>query len=158
MIYIIKSNKNNKKNLIIKCIYIISYVIILRISLFPFTVEVPITSLTPTYNLILDINLFEFHQIANVLLYMPYGFAVFINNKFIKNNKMEILKPVLLSISVESAQLISSIFSFNRVFDINDIIENSLGGIIGFIVAYIICNSKLISQIKRGYINGVNKV
>lgn len=73
-------------------------------------------------------NLFIKNVMGNVLLFIPFGFftAYFLNTK-------KIFPPIILtiitSITIETVQL-----KIGRVFDIDDIILNVLGGIFGFIL------------------------
>lgn len=73
-------------------------------------------------------NLFIKNVMGNVLLFIPFGFftAYFLNTK-------KIISPIILtiitSITIETVQL-----KIGRVFDIDDIILNVLGGIFGFIL------------------------
>lgn len=65
---------------------------------------------------------------GNIVLFIPYGFlaSYFLNNK--KLGVISIL-TVIISLTIESVQ-----YYIGRVFDIDDIILNLLGGIIGFLV------------------------
>ena len=71
-------------------------------------------------------NLFIRNVIGNVLMFMPYGFFL---HYFLRkcNGKMAFFLVLILSVVIESTQLY-----IGRVFDIDDIILNVLGGIIGF--------------------------
>lgn len=73
-------------------------------------------------------RLFIKNVLGNIVLFIPYGFFVsyFLN---LKKKRSALLLILLVSISIEVTQLI-----IGRVFDIDDILLNSLGGIIGFLL------------------------
>ena len=73
-------------------------------------------------------RLFIKNVLGNIIMFIPYGFFVsyFLNLKKPLSNFLLVL---LVSSSIEFTQLI-----IGRVFDIDDIILNVLGGIIGFYV------------------------
>ena len=66
--------------------------------------------------------------VGNIMLFIPFGFF---SSYYLKNKKM--LTPVILtlvtSLTIEVVQ-----YYIGRVFDIDDIILNVLGGIIGFLL------------------------
>ena len=72
--------------------------------------------------------LFYKNILGNVLLFLPFGFFV---AYFVKVDKpfVMILLSLLVSLSIETTQL-----AIGRVFDVDDIILNVLGGIIGYII------------------------
>ena len=71
-------------------------------------------------------RLFIKNVIGNIILFIPYGFFVsYLLN--LKKTKSMALMALLVSISIEIIQLV-----IGRVFDIDDIILNTIGGIIGF--------------------------
>ena len=71
-------------------------------------------------------RLFFKNVIGNVLLFLPYGY--FVGRYFAgKSRKLSFFLVLLASISIECTQL-----SIGRVFDVDDILLNLLGGIIGY--------------------------
>ena len=66
--------------------------------------------------------------VGNVIMFMPYGFYLgyFASQK---NTKLTIFLLFLASISIEVTQLL-----IGRVFDVDDVILNVFGGIIGYII------------------------
>ena len=71
-------------------------------------------------------RLFIKNVIGNIILFIPYGFFTsYILN--LKKVKSTIFMSLLVSISIEVTQLV-----IGRVFDIDDILLNILGGAIGF--------------------------
>lgn len=73
-------------------------------------------------------NLFIKNVIGNMVMFMPYGFFI---GYFLKINKVSVvlLLSMLVSTSIEVIQ-----GYIGRVFDIDDIILNVIGSIIGFLI------------------------
>lgn len=71
-------------------------------------------------------RLFVKNIIGNVLMFVPYGFFATLYAD-LKKNKSAFLLVALASISIECTQLM-----IGRIFDVDDIILNVLGGMIGF--------------------------
>ena len=73
-------------------------------------------------------NLFFKNVIGNMLLFLPYGY--FVGRYFSGNSKkLSIFLITLASCTIEYAQL-----SIGRVFDVDDILLNVVGGIMGYIL------------------------
>lgn len=75
-------------------------------------------------------RLFFKNVIGNMVLFMPYGlFCSF----YLKNDKpyLTIFLTIITSFAIEVVQMI-----IGRVFDIDDIILNVLGGLLGYLVYY----------------------
>jgi glycopeptide antibiotics resistance protein len=70
---------------------------------------------------------------GNMLMFMPYGLFI---SFYLKNNKptLTIILTLIASFSIEVVQMV-----IGRVFDIDDIILNLLGGYLGFLVYYWLC-------------------
>lgn len=71
-------------------------------------------------------RLFIKNVLGNIIMFIPYGFFVSYYLD-LKKPKLCIFLVILVSLSIEFTQLI-----IGRVFDIDDIILNTLGGIVGF--------------------------
>lgn len=71
-------------------------------------------------------RLFIKNVLGNIIMFAPYGFfaSYYLN---LKKTRSIITLVLLVSISIETTQLI-----IGRVFDIDDIILNIVGGILGF--------------------------
>ena len=77
-------------------------------------------------------NLFIKNVIGNVLLFLPYGY--FVGKYFAgKSKKLSFFLVLLASISIECTQLL-----IGRVFDVDDILLNIIGGIIGYLLYLIL--------------------
>ncbi len=64
---------------------------------------------------------------GNIMLFIPYGFLA---SYFIRNKKCSVIVilTVIVSLTIETVQ-----YYIGRVFDIDDIILNLVGGIVGFL-------------------------
>ena len=73
-------------------------------------------------------NLFYKNVIGNILLFMPYGFFA---SYYLRLDKKRIacMLVFIVSLSVECVQLL-----IGRCFDVDDILLNLIGGMIGFFV------------------------
>ena len=73
-------------------------------------------------------NLFMKNVVGNVLLFLPYGY--FVGRYFSGKSKgLSIFLITLASVAIEYTQL-----SIGRVFDVDDIMLNVLGGTIGYML------------------------
>ena len=73
-------------------------------------------------------NLFMKNVVGNMLLFLPYGY--FVGRYFAGNSKkLSIFLITLASVAIEYTQL-----SIGRVFDVDDILLNVIGGIIGYLL------------------------
>lgn len=75
-------------------------------------------------------RLFFKNVVGNMLLFMPYGFFAAYYLK-LEKPKAVIILSLLVSITIETTQLL-----IGRVFDIDDIILNFIGAMLGFYVYY----------------------
>ncbi len=73
-------------------------------------------------------KLFFRNIFGNILLFIPYGFFT---TYFLKTKKIKypLLLTIIISVTIEIVQ-----YNIGRVFDIDDIILNIIGGIIGYFV------------------------
>jgi glycopeptide antibiotics resistance protein len=78
---------------------------------------------------------------GNILLFMPLGFALPILFPVIKKGKV-ILTGFLVSLTIELVQAIAGVFlGYNyRSFDVDDLIMNTLGTVIGLLVFNLLSN------------------
>lgn len=77
-------------------------------------------------------RLFFRNVLGNMILFLPYGFFASFYLKLKKVSSVFFL-TLIASVSIETMQL-----AIGRVFDVDDIILNLLGGIIGFGIYYIL--------------------
>lgn len=73
-------------------------------------------------------RLFIKNVIGNVILFLPYGFFM---TYYLKLDRLKSILglSLLISLTIESTQLM-----IGRVFDIDDIVLNVIGGIVGFYI------------------------
>ncbi len=92
--------------------------------------------------------LFYKNVIGNMLMFIPYGFFV---SYFLKIKKplIIIVLTLLVSFTIEITQLL-----IGRVFDIDDIILNVIGGWLGFIIYYIFVK-KIAPFLQKTYIYNI---
>ena len=76
-------------------------------------------------------RLFFKNVIGNVVMFLPYGFFV---SYYLDNKKLSLTFTLTLitSVAIETVQLI-----IGRIFDIDDIILNVIGGTLGFYIYHI---------------------
>lgn len=87
-------------------------------------------------------ELFLINIVGNMLAFVPFGFFVPLVNSEHKNVLRVGLLSMVFSAIVEVVQLVSKVGSF----DVDDIILNTLGGLVGALIYYIIDG---ISRYKR---------
>lgn len=75
-------------------------------------------------------RLFFKNVIGNLIMFMPYGFFI---SYYLKNKRplLTIMLTIIASFSIELVQMI-----IGRVFDVDDIILNVLGGFLGYLCYY----------------------
>lgn len=74
-------------------------------------------------------ELFFKNVVGNTLMFVPYGFFVSYYLK-LKRPYIVLLLSLIVSFTIEFIQL----YIINRVFDVDDIVLNVLGGLIGFVI------------------------
>ena len=96
-------------------------------------------------------SLFYKNVLGNVLLFIPFGYFV---NTILKNKKISIniLITFITSLSIELIQM-----NIGRSFDIDDILLNIVGGIIGYVMykALSNVNDKLPSILKKEWLYNI---
>ena len=147
---IIKNNLEKKlkdinKKRIIMIGWIVFYIYILLLSYFLFFSERYGRDLvTQQYNLQLFKEIKRFikyrEQIGwegfivnifgNVIAFMPYGFLLPLLNRAYRKFYIIAILSIIFSLLIEAAQLLLKV----GVFDVDDILMNSLGGILGYLV------------------------
>lgn len=118
------------------------------INLIPFKETISsFNDLLSLFSTIFAIRIFLINVLGNIILFMPLGFLLpIINQNF--NNIKSIFKISLLStISIESLQFITSLFGGTRATDIDDIILNVLGGLLGFLIFVILSKIRIFKAI-----------
>lgn len=137
--------KERRKKRIIKIGYLVFYIYILLLSYFLFFSERYGRDLvTQQYNLQLFKEIKRFIKyrdqiglegfivniLGNVLAFMPYGFLLPLLNRAYRRLYAIATLSFLFSLIIETAQLLLKV----GVFDVDDILMNSLGGIFGYLL------------------------
>ena len=96
-------------------------------------------------------KLFYKNVLGNVLLFVPFGYFV---NKVLKNKQVliAIFTTLITSLSIEIIQM-----NIGRSFDIDDIMLNLIGGVIGYLIYKFLdyINKKLPSYLKKEWIYNI---
>lgn len=142
--------KKSKKDLVIKTLMYIYIVMVLFVTLMPFPIPFGATNnlflesvnFVPFRDLISNYNGAVREIILNVVMMMPFGFLYPIIKK--KNILNTVVSTLIFSLIIESSQLLSAWWGSldSRSFDVTDLITNTLGGLIGFLIYMI--SSKLV--------------
>ncbi len=96
-------------------------------------------------------RVFYRNVIGNMMMFMPYG--LFVSYFFkLKRPYLIIFLSLIVSITIETTQMV-----IGRVFDVDDILLNVLGGLIGYLLYKILKKiiSKLPSFLKKTYLYNI---
>lgn len=148
----------NKKPLILykELLYLISIIYIM--CLFYVVTFQDVSWSTSNFTLFKEMFRYEFgtklffhNVIGNMLMFIPFGFLI---SYFLKLEKpyLIIILSFITSVTIEVTQLL-----IGRVFDIDDIILNVIGGFIGFLLFYILgkIEKHLPNWLKKGWIYSI---
>lgn len=148
----------NKKPLILykELLYLISIIYIM--CLFYVVTFQDVSWSTSNFTLFKEMFRYEFgtklffhNVIGNMLMFIPFGFLI---SYFLKLEKPYsiIILSFITSVTIEVTQLL-----IGRVFDIDDIILNVIGGFIGFLLFYILgkIEKHLPNWLKKGWIYSI---
>ena len=127
---------------------------VIIVTLFPFVIGgyigEPSMNIVPVFNTIKDIyevpigmesymvGFWIKNILGNILLLLPLGIFLPMCFKRLRSFKSTVITCALVSLSIEVIQYISIYFGNFRSCDIDDIILNTLGGMIGFIIYKVI--------------------
>ena len=148
----------NKKPLILykELLYLISIIYIM--CLFYVVTFQDVSWSTSNFTLFKEMFRYEFgtklffhNVIGNMLMFIPFGFLI---SYFLKLEKPYsiIILSFITSVTIEVTQLL-----IGRVFDIDDLILNVIGGFIGFLLFYILgkIEKHLPNWLKKGWIYSI---
>ncbi len=137
-----KWKKNSRKTLKIKTVMYFYIVMVLFVTIMPFTIALNETNkwFMETANFIpfRDIRLGYAGAvreiILNIIMMIPFGFLYPIIKK--KGVIKTVFTTLFFSLLIESTQLVSVWWGSvdTRIFDVTDLITNTLGGLIGFLL------------------------
>lgn len=141
---LIKNKNTNWKRFLINILYIVYLWFLLDITIFPIFLfphnGAPYSlglGKQMFINLRFDVlkSYLPLQLIGNVLLLAPLSFFVAIFNKKYVHFCPNLCLMFLCSLGIEVTQLVMSFFYLgNRTFDVNDLLLNTLGSVIGFIL------------------------
>ncbi len=100
-------------------------------------------------------RLFLKNVIGNMVMFLPFGFFI---SYYLENKKpyLTIILTLIASIAIESVQM-----AIGRVFDVDDIILNLCGGLLGYGLCYLLykISEKLPSVFKsEWFLNGLSVI
>lgn len=154
IIKLIKARKINWHLEIIRLLLIIYIAELVNVTLFPIFIDIgnkfsifPISYEKRVYHIFINLNPFYYNfnhaslhtiiknVLGNIFLMVPYTILLPFNFKRMRRWYMAIGTAFLTSVSIELIQLVWQITMLNmgRKTDINDIIQNLIGAIIGFV-------------------------
>ncbi|MFR9241609.1 MAG: VanZ family protein [Clostridium baratii] len=163
-----RSNLNlSLKHLIYKNLFILYILMVINVTIFPLVIDtqraidvfastnfIPFketmssfNGLSASFSTSFAIKLFLINILGNIILFMPLGFLLPIINQNFNNIKSIFKISLFTTISIESFQFINSFFGGFRVTDIDDIILNILGGLLGFLIFVLLSKIKLFKSI-----------
>jgi glycopeptide antibiotics resistance protein len=87
------------------------------------------------YRELLGLESFVVNILGNVLAFAPFGFMLPLLNKKYRKFFILFFLSILFSLTVEVAQMLLKV----GIFDVDDILLNTIGGIIGYLF-FAICN------------------
>ncbi len=153
-----KKRKNKSTPFLLMCtLFYIYIVLVIKYTQFPIFFDKLYSdaeNFKIAYNLIPIIKLTKndvMTSILNIILFLPFGFLYFILSRF--SYKKTLIAGFCASLLIELSQVCVSILTLVsfRIFDINDLIFNSLGTLFGIIV-YHLFNSMFKFVIKKSNI------
>jgi glycopeptide antibiotics resistance protein len=81
-----------------------------------------------------DVCLIVMQNVANIFLLSPLVFGICLIKANFSRFKKVFLTSFLMSLSIEVTQvLLDLLFDFNRVFEVDDLITNTLGGVLAYL-------------------------
>ncbi|MBG9795682.1 hypothetical protein ABD76_25760 [Paenibacillus dendritiformis] len=138
-----KWNKKSKKHLILNSIIYVYMVMVLFVTVMPFTLPfggtnnlfMETANFIPFRDLMANYSGAARELILNVIMMMPFGFLYPIIKK--KGVLSTVALTFLFSLIIESSQLLSAWWGglHSRTFDVTDLITNTFGGLVGYLIS-----------------------
>lgn len=142
-IILIKKDRVHFKNEAKKIILLVYGWMLISTTLFPILIPpVGINRVTFNYNVLglfnyTDIRIWIYNVLGNIVLFIPMYFCININYKAL-SGKCMFLVSLFISVLIEVLQLVENVSGLadftSRATDVNDVILNTLGGMIGWLV------------------------
>lgn len=140
LVFFKKWRKLNYKKFIVNTLMYIYIVLVIRVTLMPIVTSLPYIfnhtyvgmRFEPYYDLIHHIGNPKLEVILNVIMMMPFGFLL----PIVKKEKFltVVLYTFLFSLGIEVLQPLINAY---RTSDVTDLINNTLGGVIGYTIYFI---------------------
>lgn len=127
-------------------VYLMTLVSVTLLPFSTFMLTKPTINIIPIYNTIKDISMVDFsvadymakfwivNILGNLILLIPLAIILPMIFKKLRDNNITILICFLISILIEFMQYLSMFLGNVRAVDIDDVILNTLGGVIGFLI------------------------
>ncbi|WP_282156325.1 VanZ family protein [Cytobacillus gottheilii] len=155
MIVLKKKFKNTNMYILFFSIFYFYILNVLKYTIFPIAIGTPsVEAMKATTTISSSINLipFQYQQLQqtllNILLFIPFGFGL----PYIKkvNLRSLIVFGLIFSLIIELIQLtISMVIGYAyRVIDINDILANTMGAVVGYLI-FIVFSKVVISTLRN---------
>lgn len=134
--------KINNREILIKTLMYFYIVLVMCVTLIPITTvkAFSINNFLTSVNIIPFIDVinrygdFNRQILLNIIMTIPFGFLLPLSD-----NKYKFFKVVVLTFIFSLfIEILQPILTFNRVADVTDLITNTFGGIIGYLI-YFIC-------------------
>jgi glycopeptide antibiotics resistance protein len=167
--FFIYRKKNTSCTFFFVCLFIIYILFLIRITILPITIldEAQLNRIHSSsekyiqyyqiipFKTILNVGSYNFFRqvICNILMFIPLPIFVKIAKKEMKGWKI-ILIGILISLSIELIQLFTNIITRypTHVCDIDDLILNSMGTIIGYIIIIILNKIPITNQLIKSIV------
>lgn len=137
-----KWSKTSKKHLILNSMIYVYIVMVLFVTLMPFTLPfggtnnlfMETANFIPFRDLMANYSGAARELLLNVIMMMPFGFLYPISKK--KGVLRTVALTFLFSLIIESSQLLSAWWGglHSRTFDVTDLITNTFGGLLGYLI------------------------
>lgn len=90
---------------------------------------------------LVDLFFIILQNVANIFLLFPLVFALCLLKPGIQEQFKVLLISFLMSLAIETTQaILDLLFDFNRVFEVDDLITNTLGGVLAYLLYKIVNN------------------
>lgn len=82
-----------------------------------------------------DLFVIVLQNLANIFLLLPLVFAICLLFPSVRQFKKILFISFLMSLTIESTQaILDLLFNFNRVFEVDDLITNTAGGLLAYLL------------------------
>ena len=84
---------------------------------------------------LVDLFFIILQNVANIFLLFPLIFALCLLKPSFRQFKKVLVISFLMSLTIETTQaILDLLFNFNRVFEVDDLITNTLGGVLAYLL------------------------